>query len=900
MDSERLKLVEDVYHEAADLAPGELADFLNERCGGDARLRREVESLLSFDSSPNSFIDGSAGSFAAEMFAVPEDQIDLSDREIGHYRIISKIGTGGMGVVYLAQDTKLGRKVAIKFLNKEFSTDESKLRRFIQEAKAASALNHPNILTVFEIGETDETSFIVTEWIDGRTWREHLDETDSQRLKAILDTAIQVAEALAAAHNAGITHRDIKPENIMVRKDGYAKILDFGLAKLAEDPGFIGSIGSEDKTRTAVKTRSGIIMGTVSYMSPEQARGKKTDTRTDLWSLGVVIYEMLTAQLPFRGETMSDTVASILTETPLPLDHLIANAPDGLQEILDRTLAKRAEDRYQSAEELRFDLMSLRRALERSGDIERPTTLREGTSLSGNADRRKTGTDRAFTNEERQETLSIEIEKIRTRYRTAAIAAIAIVLVTGLGYLGYLYFSGASEIRSIAVMPFANETGSVYNDYVSDGLSDSTINKLSQLPHLKVISRTSTFRFKGKELDVDEVARSLGVEAIITGQITQQADTLQINVEMIRAADKTRLWGEIYTRKVSDEINVPEAITQAVAHRLEIKLSPDQERQIVKQITSNTKAYQLHMNGLFFRRKNGVDNIRKAIEYQEQAIKIDPSFTRAYIELSINYANLVDIRAMSPAEGVPKARAAAERALALDETLADAHYNIARIRKYEFEWIKAEAAFKRSIELNANIAAAHTIYAEFLSQLGRFDEALREIRLAQELDPLRTGLVGNEGSIYYLARQYDEAVVKKQIHVSAAPENPFAHLGLGIALAANGQFAEAIDAYQTSVKLDETPSALIYLGRAFTLTGRRDEALAILYKLNATEKYVSPAELAILYAALGDNDGAFNLLDKAYKERDVQMTSLKVDPCYDPIRADPRFAQMLNRLNLPE
>lgn len=445
MDSERLKLVEEIYHGAADLPPEELPGFLADRCGDDAGLHTELESLLSFDSSPNSFIDGSAGSFAAEMFAVPEDQIDLTGQSVGHYRIISKIGTGGMGVVYLAQDTKLGRKVAIKFLNKEFSTDESKLKRFIQEAKAASALNHPNILTVFEIGETHETSFIVTEWIDGRTWREHLDETDFSRLKAILDTAVQVAEGLSAAHQVGITHRDVKPENIMVRRDGYAKILDFGLAKLAEEPGFIGS---EDKTRTAVKTRSGIIMGTVSYMSPEQARGKKTDTRTDLWSLGVVIYEMLTGQLPFRGETMSDSVASILTETPLPLDHLISNAPDGLQEILDRTLAKRAEDRYQTAGELRVDLMSLSRALERSGDIERPTTLREGISLSGNADRRKTATDRAFTNEERQETLSIEIKKIRMRYRNAAIAAIAIVIVSGLGYLGYGYLVPTRSIET--------------------------------------------------------------------------------------------------------------------------------------------------------------------------------------------------------------------------------------------------------------------------------------------------------------------------------------------------------------------------------------------------------------------------------------------------------------------
>lgn len=449
MDSEKLKLVEDIYHEAADLPPDELPAFLAERCGDDERLRSEVESLLSFDSTPNSFIDGSAGSLAAEMFSDQQDQIDLTDRTINHYRIISKIGTGGMGVVYLAEDSKLGRKVAIKFLSKEFSKDEGKLKRFVQEAKAASALNHPNILTVFEIGETDDTSFIVTEWIDGRTWREHLDQTDSPRLKAVLDTAIQVAEGLTAAHRAGITHRDIKPENIMVRKDGYAKILDFGLAKLAEAPGFMGATaGSEDRTHLQVKTRSGIIMGTVSYMSPEQARGKPTDPRTDLWSLGVVIFEMLTGQLPFKGETMSDTVASILTETPELLDGLISKAPVELQRILDRSLSKRVEDRYQTAAELRNDLLFLRRQLETSGDIERPSSLLNDGNGFRSAAAGQTISDRGYTNEKRQETLSIEIQKIRTRYRAVAITAIAIMLAGGLGYLGYRYLVPSRAIET--------------------------------------------------------------------------------------------------------------------------------------------------------------------------------------------------------------------------------------------------------------------------------------------------------------------------------------------------------------------------------------------------------------------------------------------------------------------
>lgn len=440
MDAERLQKIEDIYHEALDVPPAHRAEYVRDQCGGDEDIFREVESLLSFEENTSeSFLDGSAGSLAAEMLLSEADGAGLSGSTVGHYRIESKIGGGGMGVVYLAHDTKLDRKVAIKFLNKEFSNDDGKLRRFVQEARAASALNHPNILTVFEIGDSDDIRFIVTEWIDGLTLREYLNQTTRPRLSALLAVGAQVAEALGAAHQAGIIHRDIKPENIMVRKDGYAKILDFGLAKLAEMPGFVGG-----PDISGVKTRSGIIMGTVSYMSPEQARGKAVDTRTDLWSLGVVLYELYTGSLPFKGETMSDTIASILTEPSRRLEMLVANVPPGFQAILDRALAKDVADRYQQANELRKDLLSISKRLgsSESGRLLAPPQLSEMFATDG------TRVGNAQTQEAKHETTSIEIEKIRSRYRIAAIAAVLIVVFAGLGFTGYRYLIPRPSIET--------------------------------------------------------------------------------------------------------------------------------------------------------------------------------------------------------------------------------------------------------------------------------------------------------------------------------------------------------------------------------------------------------------------------------------------------------------------
>lgn len=485
------------------------------------------------------------------------------------------------------------------------------------------------------------------------------------------------------------------------------------------------------------------------------------------------------------------------------------------------------------------------------------------------------------------------------RHRFASLAALLLIFV-GLGSFGYFMFIRAEPINSVAVLPFINGTGNPDLDYLSDGLSENLINDLSRLPNLKVIARGSSFKYRGENVDIQDAAKKLGVGAILTGRISKRGDELQISAELVNASDNSRIWGDIYNRSVSGAMNVPEEIVKSVSAKLNLGLSGTQEKQLEKHLTQDPVAYQSYMNGVFFRRMNGAENIRKALNYQNKAVAEDPNFARAYAEISINYAALVEIGEMSTKDGIPQARAAAERALELDNTLAEAHYALARVKTYEFDWNAAETGFRKAIDLNPNLAAVHTLYADYLSIVGRTDDALREIRLAKELDPLRIGLVGNEGNIYYLARRFDEAAAKARDHVGAAPDNPFAYLNLANALVEKRQFAEAIEQYRTVLKLEETASGLVYLGRAFALSGDQKGAEQMLARLRSAKSYVSPAETAILYAALSDRERAFELLENAYAERDFRLALLKVDPAFDPLRNDQRFAEMLKRLNFPD
>jgi len=604
--------------------------------------------------------------------------------KLGHYEVLSQIGAGGMGEVYLAQDTRLDRKVALKILPEEVAREKKRMHRFSQEAKAASALNHPNILTIYEIDETDGRHFIVMEFVDGVTLRERLLRPDALRLSEVLDIAMQVSSALAAAHATGIIHRDIKPDNLMLRRDGFVKVLDFGLAKLTTLPS--SEINSEAATRARVNTEPGTIIGTVAYMSPEQARGLEVDARTDIWSLGVVLYEMIAGQPPFAGTDVHRQIIAI-QERPAPsLARFAEGTPERLEEIVSKTLEKSAEERYQTAKDLLIDLKRLKQKLEIDTEIERTTppdysrtaTVTDGQDATTTSSGATPGTAFAGTPTS---------SNADTNYRSkrGALIAFTAVLAVAMAVAYFVYArravqTSAGTIRSLAVLPFVNSSNDPDAEYLSQGISESLINSLSQLPGVKVIARSSSFKYKSEDADPQAVASALGVEAILTGRVLQRGDDLLISVELVNALDKTQVWGEQYNRKATDVLQVQSEISREIAEKLRVRLTAGAQQQFARRETANPQAYGLLLKGRFYTSKGGSDNATKALEFFKQAIAIDPGYAAAYAETSATYSYLVSNNVLEPKEFTPKAEELAHKALELDESLAEAHLALANLK----------------------------------------------------------------------------------------------------------------------------------------------------------------------------------------------------------------------------
>jgi eukaryotic-like serine/threonine-protein kinase len=833
---------------------------------------------------------------------------------INQYKIISAIGKGGMGEVFLAQDTKLDRKVAIKFLNEEFSRDADKLNRFVQEAKAVSALNHPNILIVHEIGESADSNYIVTEFIEGRTLRESLSPKQTISLNQILKIGVQVAEALSAAHSAGIVHRDIKPENIMIRQDGYAKVLDFGLAKLTEQKPK-DEVLSEDTTKGLVKTNPGMVMGTVSYMSPEQARGKETDARTDIWSLGVVLYEMLSGKVPFMGETINHTIVSILEKEPL----LLENIPDELQRIVRKALTKDKEMRYQTARDLLIDLKNLRRSLDIQGELERsviPNREANTESLGESATQIYSGksieeTQGAESRATQNVTTSSSLEYAVTQAKSHKFvtAVVGIILLGIISAVAYSYFfnrpaGGGAPIDSIAVLPFENRSGNADSDYLSEGLAESLIYRLSQLPNLKVSPTSSVFRYKGKETDVQKIGGELGVSAVMTGRILQRGDQLAISVELVDVRNNKLIWGEQYERKMSELLATQREIAATITQKLQLKLSGG-EKGLTKKYTDNNEAYQLYLKGRFHFAKRTKEDIFKGIEYFQQAIGLDPNFALAYARIAEAYNQLPGYSYLSPQEAFPQSKAAAKRALEIDPTLAEAHTALANaLAVYDWNWTQAEQEFKRAIELDPNNATAHYRYGtEYLASVGRVDEAIVEIKRALEIEPLDLNMMANFARFYMYARQNDKAIEQGRKFLELEPNFATGRLMLGMAYNAGGMHEEAILLSEKPLQAEPTNQFMLYIGGyAYAKQGRRREAEQVVNKFReiAKTQNVVTYFIASIYVALGDKDKAFAELEKAYRERDWWLRFLKIDPLMDSLRDDPRFRDLLRRMNLPE
>ncbi len=969
-----------------------------------------------------------------------------------------------MGEVYLAHDAQLDRPVALKLLPADVTKDEDRLRRFRQEARATSALNHPNILTIYEIGLSEGTHFIATEFVDGTTVRARLSQ-GRMEIDEVLDVSLQVASALAAAHEAGIVHRDIKPENIMVRRDGYVKVLDFGLAKLTEQ-----RANSSPTALTLADTGPGIVIGTVTYMSPEQARGLKVDERTDIFSFGVVLYEMLAGRAPFGGPTPSDVIVAILDREPQPLARLKADVSPELQRIVTKALEKEREKRYQTVKEMIADLREFKRGRElaahslvttapsivqpakaevtevsadaqtaqvmpggRSTDDSRaaetvrldsnqPSTpeiahvlfmdivgfskhrIHHQSYLQQKLNEVVTGTDEFRRARERNQIISkstgdgmalvffvdpeapvrcalqvsralrdnpeVELRMgihtgpvLRTvdANRQSDVAGSGINLaqrVMDCGDAGHILLSKAmaevvreigdreerlddlgtatvkhgleiqlfnlytdelgnpkrpsslprtsggvkpAAIDSLAVLPLGNASADPGTEYLSDGITESIINTLSQLPQLKVMARATVFRYKGKEVDVQEVSRELGVRAVMTGRVLQFGDNLIIKTELVDAADGSQLWGEQYKRKSVDIFEVQEEISKEISEKLRIKLTGEEKKLLGKRYTDNTEAYRLYLQGRFCMSKMTKDALNSAIRYFHQAIGIDPEYALAYAGLADAFYALSSAH-LPPNEAMPKARAAAEQALHIDDSLAEAHASLGLVKAfYEWDWSGAEGEYRRAIELNPGYASAHHWYGWSLALIGRLDEAIAEIKQASELDPLSLEINTDLGLSFLFAREFERAIEQFRKVVEMDPNFIWTHFFMGWAEEQRGNYAAAVSEFQKTAQLDDSPLILAALGHTYAVSGERDKALQVLEEMKELQKscHVSSYHFAILHAALGNKDEALEWLGKSYNAREEALVWLKVDPRLDTLRTDPRFIALQRRVGLP-
>jgi len=798
-------------------------------------------------------------SVPTDTFLTPVKELTRGTIFADRYEVIEEMGTGGMGNIYRVEDRKINEEVALKLIKPEIAADKKTIARFKNELKYARKISHRNVCRMYDLSEEEGTHFITMEYVPGENLRNMIRMTRQLSVGTAINIAKQVCDGLAEAHRLGVIHRDLKPQNIMIDKGGNARILDFGVARSLESKGITGA---------------GVMIGTPEYMSPEQVEGKEADQRSDIYSLGIILFEMMTGRVPFRGDTSLSVALKHKTEIAPDPRQFNAQIPEVLSQLILKCLEKDKENRYQSAGEVSTELSRIERSI--------TTTEREVSKRKSKAEK---------------------VVKLRWKNILLFGGSVALIILLIVGGLSLFTEKREEAIDSIAVLPLENLSGDPDQEYFADGMTEALISELTKISGLqRVISRTSVMRYKGVRKSMPEIARELNVGIMVEGSVLLVGERVRITAQLIEAETDRHIWADSYERDLSNILELQRELARTIAQEIKIALTPEEETRLMKSPRINPEAYHLYLRGRFFWNRRTEEDLKKAIEYFEEAIEIDPNYALAYVGLADSYLTIPDYSSFPPDEAYSKARELTTKALELDSELAEAHNSFAVVLSNFWNWEEAEREFNRTIDLNPNYATAHHWYAFHLIFMARIDEAIEEIERAHELDPLSLVINRNMGQMLYYGRQYDKAIEALQRTLELDPDFVYAHLGLGWVYLKKTMYDEALRVLLKERQLSAIwdPYVEAWIGVAYALMDKKEEARQILsdFLERSKQTYVPPYCLAIMYFALDEKDQGFSWLERGYEKRDKRLAFLQLDPVFEDISSDPRYIVLLKKMDL--